>query len=505
MFSTLLAVSGCGPQKTAQVTLGKPINHFANLPPERIEQLDEKVRGFCADCHVYPDPSSYPKANWKEEVARGFEFYEASGRTDLSPPNRAVIIDYFQTLAPEKLDIPPPSYELTGPIQFTPKPISYSGTNKRPGVSHLFNSSEGLLICDVTTDEVGLVSFEQHDATYKKLLSAAAPAHVALYDPRGSGEVGMLVAELGTFTPDDHDKGAVSFLPQSRLQATDPERIKLLENVGRVADVTTGDFDGDGKPDAVVAEFGWHETGGLHIIWNKCQQDSLDFEVARIDTRHGASHVHVIDVDRDEDLDLVVLHSQEYESVSVYLNHGERQFERQEIWHAHVPDYGLSSMELADIDADGDFDIVLSNGDSMDSFLLKPHHSVQWLENTSQAEALSFTHRSVAQLPAAYGATAGDLDGDGDIDLVGCTMLWQSQDLNTLVWYEQTEPGVFEMHPLDLSSNQHAAVELGDFDADGDLDIAVGEFNRYIELDYCGEIWWNEGPTPGGQKTAASE
>lgn len=498
VVGVLACLAGCEGSKTARVTLGDPADQFANLSAERIEHLDGKVREFCADCHVFPAPSSYPKGNWSEEVSRGYEFYAKSGRTDLTPPSKHVVVEYFQTLAPMKLELPSPLYDLDGPVQFRRSPIRYAGSQrKRPGVSHLFNSEQGLLICDVTSDRIGKVSVEEGQVTYDEILSSAAPAHVTWFAPLPDESPGLLVAELGTFTPDDHDKGAVVFFSHESLQEEDPEGIKLLEGVGRVADVSTGDFDGDGLTDVVVAEFGWHETGGMHVLWNKSNAtENLRFETQRIDSRHGASHVHVQDLDQDGDSDFIVLHSQEYESVSAYLNMGDGQFERQQVWNANVPDYGLSSMDLADIDRDGDLDVVLSNGDSMDSFLLKPHHGVQWLENRSQGESLEYVHHPVAQLPAAYGATAGDIDGDGDIDLIGCTMLWESQDLNTLVWYEQKDDGTFESHPLDLSSSQHAAVELGDFDGDGDLDIAVGEFDRYIQLDFCGEIWWNEGPAP---------
>ena len=46
---------------------------------------------------------------------------------------------------------------------------------------------------------------------------------------------------------------------------------------------------------------------------------------------------------------------------------------------------------------------------------------------------------------------------------------------------------------LDLSMDQHASVELGDFDQDGDLDIATGEFERNIKMPNWINVYWNEG------------
>jgi hypothetical protein len=62
---------------------------------------------------------------------------------------------------------------------------------------------------------------------------------------------------------------------------------------------------------------------------------------------------------------------------------------------------------------------------------------------------------------------AADLDGDGDLDIVGCVF----GHLNGgLIWLEQTAPMVFETHSLDPRAGYIHAFPL-DIDGDGDLDI----------------------------------
>ncbi|OLC53223.1 MAG: hypothetical protein AUH92_06450 [Acidobacteria bacterium 13_1_40CM_4_69_4] len=81
-------------------------------------------------------------------------------------------------------------------------------------------------------------------------------------------------------------------------------------------------------------------------------------------------------------------------------------------------------------------------------------------------------------------AEAGDLDGDGDLDIVACSMtgvpaVERNSEilLESLLWLEQTTPGRFERHALELNTCDHATLSLGDYDRDGDLDFAVGVFN----------------------------
>jgi len=62
-----------------------------------------------------------------------------------------------------------------------------------------------------------------------------------------------------------------------------------------------------------------------------------------------------------------------------------------------------------------------------------------------------------------------------------------------LIWLEQDADQRFKRHVLEVQSCQHAVLEVGDFDRDGDPDIAVGNFTldpKAFQPPFT--IWWNE-------------
>lgn len=501
-------LSGCSrPSRQESASYDK----LADVAPASAEAV---VR-FCGDCHVPPDPLTYPKGHWPQEVQRGFDFYSKSGRKDLRPPSQDSILKYYLSLAPDELQIPGPIEDLSSsPIRFRRESIMSAAGKIEPAVSHLLAADDGLYVTDMLSGQVCRIRWDRASGQAEQQLCAQVKqaTHVERVDLFGDGEAGLLVADIGNMTPQDHQLGGVYYFPAGFEQAN-PEpgssRMELLTDVGRVADVKAGDFNGDGLLDVIVAVFGYHESGKLELLLRDPDSEEVRFTTTTVDPRHGASHVWIHDIDSDADLDLIVLHSQEFESVTAYLNDGQAHFVPKILYNGPVPDFGCSSIEIADLDADGDMDIVLTNGDSMDSNLAKPHHGVRWLENRSEnIEAagapadkparLLFQEHLIAPMVGAYGSAIADLDGDGDLDIAACGMIWDDSEINTLIWFEQQPDHSFLRHCLDLSLDQHPCIELGDFDNDGDVDIAVGEFDQFIPLETWISVWWNEGPAETG-------
>lgn len=158
----------------------------------------------------------------------------------------------------------------------------------------------------------------------------------------------------------------------------------------------------------------------------------------------------------------------------VMLNDGNGRFSAG--WQMDDSRATLGGVALADLDGDGDLDALVTNG--LRSTGARPSQ-VFWNDGTGQ-----FTD-SGQQLNETLGAelAVGDLDGDGDLDVVVANM-----DLPNEVWLNDGS-GTFTDSGLRLGEvpprGHSTKPSLGDLDGDGDLDLFIGD------LSGTPEIWFN--------------
>ncbi len=486
----------------------------ADLPPpahpSATPHLPERIQRFCGSCHDNPPADTFPRFAWKDLIERMYLIFNESGRP-LQPPPIEEVVRYFEERAP--LQLPPAAirradHPLSVRLARRDYPVCEGPyQDPSPHVSHVnlvhfFDPKKlDVLACEMKGGAVLLLQPYLPQPKWHVLYETGPdkgfnPAHAEMADLDQDGIADILVANLGSFLPTDRRCGSVLWLHGRGDGHFEP--ITLFKDKGRIADVQVADFNGDGKLDLLVAAFGWNKIGEIYYLENRTKDwKKPEFTPHMLDDRHGAIHVPSADLNGDGKPDFVALLSQESETIVAFLNDGQGRFEKRTLFKASHPGYGSSGIQLVDLNGDGKLDVLYTNGDVLDKpYLLKPYHSIQWLENKGD---LTFEHHPLTPMYGVHRAVAGDLDGDGDRDIVAVSFLpgenfpeRSEQKLDAVIVLEQTAPGVFARHTLETENCDHVTCAIGDVFGSGKLDVVTGNFTTQ-PLRHALTIWKNLG------------
>ena len=184
-----------------------------------------------------------------------------------------------------------------------------------------------------------------------------------------------------------------------------------------------------------------------------------------------------VDIDNDNDEDIIAVNYDEivlykfndlynvYETNIVILNYGEI--------------YGINSIDVNDIDGDGDMDILVSSDNS----------SLVWLENIDGNGNFSAPQLVNSNLNSNIDlGTIVDIDGDGDNDI-----LFHDDSANYFYWIENTNGlGAFNNNPISIYPGSGQSLIVADIDMDNDLDIVVsGGQNVFWYENYGSGVFTN--------------
>ncbi|WP_324673678.1 FG-GAP-like repeat-containing protein [Hymenobacter sp. GOD-10R] len=215
--------------------------------------------------------------------------------------------------------------------------------------------------------------------------------------------------------------------------------------------LVTGDIDADGDLDLIIRPF---ESSTLAVRLN----DGKGTFSNGINVPVGFS-IHTLklgDVDNDGDLDLFTITATK--GVSIHRNDGTGNFNTvPEVLVGVAGKYPIGQA-LGDLDADGDLDLLIASQSDFVSVCLNDGNGT-----------FAIT-QDVATLTGADGITLGDLDGDGDLDLVTSPDGFGFPAVSVRFNDGQGRfSGTLNVPSKGLPYN----VVLGDVDGDGDLDLVI--------------------------------
>lgn len=261
------------------------------------------------------------------------------------------------------------------------------------------------------------------------------------------------------------------------------KHIIYQNNSHRVYHVEIGDVNGDGNQDVVFGSktdnsLGWLENNGSLIDWRMTWIDNSCTRCA---------NVRVADLDRDGQNEVVATEDDSLKGgiVHSYSYSGDPRIHRNWVDRriASFPaGEGVGVFEIADIDGDGDLDIVTGGGAGGVCVLENPYPN-----NVGYGQ--EWNRYRVSHSCDSREIDIGDIDRDGDSDIIVA-----DQSKNMVIWFENSGITFYEnwkRHVIDHSNDYLRwchSVELGDIDGDGDLDIAVAAAGSNVFLLYFNNL-----------------
>jgi hypothetical protein len=353
-----------------------------------------------------------------------------------------------------------------------------------------------VIVCDAFRNLVAWVRQSPRGTfTEQTLASVKAPAHAEAVDLDRDGDMDLLVASLGFLHPNNARIGAVLVLENDGRQRFTVRT--LVDGVARVADARAADFDGDGDLDVSVAGFGY-DDGETSWLENT---GAWRFTMHVLQRLSGGINAVPADVDGDGRQDILTLVSQEWEEIWAFVNAGGGRFTPRLVWGSTNPDFGSSWISVVDLDGDKDPDILYANGDAFEYAPpnSRPWQGVQWLENTGQFRFE--LHRIIGQ-QGATSPRAADLDGDGDLDVVIVTANadWNDPAAASLAWLENDGKQGFTRHDVASSPTHLNTVDAGDLDGDGRPEAVTGGMHISRPYDRLGRVTLWARPNEAGKQ-----
>jgi len=422
----------------------------------------------CAQCHTVPPPSQMSREEWPYLLAWMGNYLGYPAGTDINPGIAKCFVPPQRVVTPEQFQAIQDYYLEQAAVQYQLPPIL-----PKPATSRLFQpvpfALDQTAITMVAFDppNQALVIGSSRPPGLLVLQRGSATPIEVLSEPVTFERLGQVcrIALMGNLGTDVRKGQIVDFKMKEGLHKI------LVDAHPRIAAHRTADVDGDGSDDLLVCGFGDYPVGRVGIWWNDADKlkEQVLFEEA------GAAWGDLADLDNDGDLDIVLTIASNRPRIIAFVNEGGREFVQRTIVDRPVG-WGYNRCLLVDWNGDGKLDLVETAGNNLElrGRPIKPQHGVRVLQNDGNWK---FHEVLFEPLAGAIDVAAGDFDGNGRMDLAVTAFYpdWRLPVPTTFLLLMQRADGTVERAGIDDRYwNRWMRIAVGDADGDGDTDILLG-------------------------------
>lgn len=467
-------------------------NSHSDISFSDIRKGKELAIQYCQSCHLLPDPSLLDSKTWEKGVlpVMGprlgiFHFRQQPYRVnrydmDLDKnfyPRKPLlkdeewknVVDYYTATSPDTIINRYSSAESikTGFDLFTVKSsnIRYDAPATTLVKINAGVASPFFVVSDATKQT--LYRYNKSLEIVDSFRNNGPVVDVEFHDKQ------WLTCDVGVLNPNNGKFGtgrSVGINSYGKFKKPDTA---LFDKLARPVQISSADFNGDGKTDYLVCEFGY-QMGELTWMQNLGDQK---FEKHVLRSLPGALKAYIEDYNHDGLPDFWVLFAQGDEGVILYTNKGNGQFEQKQVLR-FPPVYGSSYLEFDDFNKDGYPDILYTCGDNADySTIFKPYHGVYIFLNDGKN---NFQQKFFFHINGCYKALARDFDNDGDLDIATISFFADYRNRPEEGFLYLNNTGGFRFTPYSLPETQQGrwlTMDAGDVNGDGKTDLILGNFS----------------------------
>jgi len=322
-----------------------------------------------------------------------------------------------------------------------------------------------------------------HDGTFAKIMSGPLVTGHSPSDGASWGDFDN-DGDLDAFVVAWYDTNNALYANNANGSFTQVFNGQPVSDLGYSENASWGDYDNDGNLDLYVTNSGSPSLGAKA---NFLYRNNGDGTFTKITTGEAVTDlmysrgVSWVDYDNDNDLDLFITNERNQNN-TLYKNllteTGQPNFSLSPV--DPITNNGGSSFGASwgDVDNDGDLDVFVVNGwpTAQANFF--------YLNNGDGSFVRVLNDTIVKDVGNHFGSAWGDFDNDGDLDLYVTTAYGPSASKNILYRNQLMETGVLSFQRVDAGSpvndlGYSYACAWGDYDRDGDVDLVVAKtFNE---------------------------